>query len=145
MAVVTVRSLNKLTTLVTSEQHGIVADEPHDPGDDLGMDPYELLLASLGACTAMTLRLYADCKEWPLEEVTIELSHERVHPDDCVDCEERPDGFVDLIRRYIVVKGPLTEEQRVRLGEIAAKCPVHKTLMNNPVIQDETGLVATAG
>jgi uncharacterized OsmC-like protein len=145
MAVVTVKSLNKLTMLVTSEQHGIVADEPHDAGDDLGMDPYELLLASLGACTAMTLRLYANRKEWPLEEVTIELSHERVHPDDCTDCEERPDGFVDVIRRYIVLKGPLTEEQKTRLGDIAAKCPVHKTLMNKPLILDETDLVVTAG
>ena len=108
------------------------------------MDPYELLLASLGACTAITLWLYAGRKGWPLEQVTVELSHERVHADDCEECEDDATGFVDLIRRYIQLHGALNEEQRTRLALIATKCPVHKTLLAKPQIIDEIDLVSSA-
>ena len=84
----------------------------------------------------MTLRLYARRKEWPLESVSVELSHERVHQEDCEGCEE-PGHMIEVIRRYMVLKGPLTAEQQARLGEIATRCPVHKTLTTPPRIEDE--------
>ena len=93
---------------------------------------------------AMTLRLYADRKGWPLEQVTMELSHQRVHADDCEECEDDATGFVDLIRRYIQLHGALSEEQRTRLALIATRCPVHKTLLAKPQIIDEIDLVSSA-
>ena len=141
-ATVTVQSLSRMTHVIHTDRHAVVADEPPEAGDDLGMNPYELLLASLGACTAMTLRMYAERKEWPLESVTVELSRERTHADDCEDCDEKAEGHVDLIRRYIVVKGALSEEQAARLKEIATLCPVHKTLMAAPQVVDELDLIA---
>ena len=89
----------------------------------------------------MTLTLYAQRKEWPLEGVNIELSHERVHAKDCEDCEEDGDAKVELIRRYIVLKGPLSEEQSQRLGELAQRCPVHRTLNATAHIVDEVDTV----
>ena len=146
-ATVTVQSLSRMTHVIhtgghAASGHALVADEPREAGDDLGMNPYELLLAALGACTAMTLRMYADRKEWPLESVTVELSHERTHTDDCEDCDEKAEGHIDLIRRYIVVRGNLSVEQADRLKEIATRCPVHKTLVGAPQIVDELDLIA---
>ena len=85
----------------------------------------------------MTLILYAQRKGWPLDGVTVELSHERVHARDCEECEENDDTMLDVIRRYIVVKGDLSEEQRQRLLTIARRCPVHRTLTEGPRILDE--------
>jgi putative redox protein len=125
----------RYTTQITSQHHAIVADEPAPEGDDLGPTPYELLLSALGACTSMTLLMYARRKGWPLREVQVELTHDRVHAQDCVDCED--DGSrIELIRRQVVLVGPLTAEQRERLQEIATRCPVHRTLLAPPRIED---------
>jgi len=110
-------------------RHVIVADEPEAlGGTDTGATPYELLLGAVGACKAVTLRMYADRKGWPLEGVVCTLRHERRHPDDCVDCESESSkiGFIDVDLQ--VLGDSLTDEQRARLVEIADKCPVHKTI-----------------
>jgi putative redox protein len=124
---VTVRSRQGLTHEILIGAHELVADEPPPAGADQGPNPYELLLGALGACTAMTLRMYADRKGFPLEGVEIELTHDRVHAEDCAECETR-DGFIDHITKRITLRGDLTEEQRQRLAEIAERCPVKRTL-----------------
>lgn len=109
-------------------RHRLRADEPLAAGGgDSGPSPYELLLAALGACTAMTLRLYADHKKLPLEHVRVDLMHGKVHAADCNDCETR-EGRIDRIERVIHLEGNLDAAQRARLLEIADKCPVHRTL-----------------
>lgn len=126
---------DRFTTQVTTDRHSVIADEPSPDGDDLGPTPYELLLAALGACTSMTLLAYARRKGWPLREVQIELTHDRVHVNDCVDCEDGG-ARIEVIRRHIRLEGLLDDEQRRRLAEIAAHCPVHKTLQSAPRIED---------
>jgi putative redox protein len=113
---------------VTVGTHRFLADEPLEVGGlDSGPGPYDLLLAGLGACTAMTLRLYAERKALPLERVTVRLNHSRIHAADCEDCETK-EGMLDRIDRAITLRGALDAEQRRRLLEIADKCPVHRTL-----------------
>jgi uncharacterized OsmC-like protein len=108
--------------------HRLAADEPVDlGGTDTGPDPYGLLLAALGACTSMTLRMYATRKGWPLQDVSVHLHHEKIHAKDCVDCETKV-GKLDRIDCRIELGGPLDAEQRARLLDIASKCPVHRTL-----------------
>ena len=115
-------------------RHVLLADEPEDVGgNDLGGSPYELLLAGLGACTSMTLRMYAERKGLHLDKVTVTLKHEKSHAADCTDCESK-NGKIDHIERHIVLEGDLTDEQRKRLLEIADKCPVHKTLHSEVLI-----------
>ena len=113
---------------VRAGRHGLIADEPSSVGGgDAGPGPYDLLLASLGSCTAMTLRMYADHKDWDLESVRVHLRHEKIHARDCETCETS-DGRVDRIEREIELRGNLDEAQRARLGEIADRCPMHRTL-----------------
>ncbi len=115
---------------ITAGGHRFVTDEPVAAGGTgAGPTPYDMAAAALGSCTAVTLRLYADRKEWPLEGVTVRLSHGRVHADDCLACEEKDVGMF-RITRTLVLRGPLTDEQRQRLLQIADRCPVHKTLEN---------------
>jgi len=109
--------------------HVLAADEPLAAGGtDSGPDPYALLLAALGACTSITLRMYADRKGWPLTGVTVRLSEEKIYARDCAECDTRDDSRIDQIRREIELSGALSEEQKKRLLEIADKCPVHRTL-----------------
>lgn len=113
---------------ITSGAHRLLADEPANVGGlDSGPGPYDLLLAALGACTSMTLRLYADRKKLPLTRVQVRLRHGRIYAKDCAECETK-EGMIDRIDRVIMLEGDLDAEQRARLMEIADKCPVHRTL-----------------
>src|SRR5215212_775337 len=119
MASVTVRGGVALRQQIDVRGRTLVADEPAElGGQDEGPSPYELLLGALGACTAMTLRLYARRKGWPLNQVEVTLRQERIHAVDCAECETR-EGWIDAIDKEIVVTGDLTPEQLTRLGEIA--------------------------
>ena len=113
---------------VFSDTHQWLADEPSKVGGkNAGPDPYEHLLASVGTCTSMTIRMYAERKQWPLERAEVALHHSREYGKDCEDCEEKATQL-DIIHRDITLHGELTPEQRKRLMEIADRCPVHKTL-----------------
>ena len=109
-------------------RHALTADEPVSAGGgDAGPGPYELLLMALGSCTSMTVRLYAARKKWPLEQVIVRLRHQKVHAEDCAECEDK-NVLLDRIDLDLNFVGPLDEVQRARLREIADKCPVHRTL-----------------
>ena len=113
---------------IVAGKHRLVADEPVSAGgDDAGPDPYNYLLISLGVCTSMTVGLYARRKQFPLENITVSLSHSRIHAIDCEECVTK-EGMLDRIDVEIGLTGPLTAEQHAKLMEIAAKCPVHRTL-----------------
>jgi uncharacterized OsmC-like protein/alpha-beta hydrolase superfamily lysophospholipase len=113
---------------IISGSHRLLADEPVKSGGlDSGPSPYDLLIAALGACTSMTVRLYADQKQIPLKRTQVRLHHEKIHAEDCAECETK-EGRIDRIDRVITFEGDLTAEQRSRLLEIADKCPVHRTL-----------------
>jgi uncharacterized OsmC-like protein len=115
---------------IAAGRHTLVADEPVSAGGtDQGPSPYELLAAALGACTSMTLLLYARNKGWPLSRVVVTVRHERIHAADCADCETK-EGRLDQLRREIALEGALEPAQRARLFEIADRCPVHRTLRN---------------
>jgi uncharacterized OsmC-like protein len=136
---VVVRTGTDLRTDVRANGYALVADEPASVGGtDAGPTPYDYLLVALGSCTAITLRMYADRKRWPLESVTVHLSHKKVHARDCEECETK-DGKIDRIRLVLELAGPLEEPQRGRLLEIAKRCPVHRTLESEVMM--ETSLV----
>jgi putative redox protein len=119
---------SKFQQTVTVGPHQMLADEPvSSGGEDTGPGPYDFLLAGLGACTSMTMRLYADRKSLPLERVTVTLKHSKIYAQDCAECETKA-GMLDQIDRVIAMEGALDAEQRKRLMEIADKCPVHRTL-----------------
>ena len=125
---VTERGTGRFTVGIRAGRHEWIGDEPASVGgDDLGPSPYEMLSAALGACTAMTLRMYAQRKNWPLEAVQVVLEHAKIHAADCAECETHT-GKIDRIERDIRIEGDLSAEQRARLLEIADMCPVHRTL-----------------
>jgi len=126
-----------LVTDIVADGHSLVADEPiSSGGSDLGPTPYDYLMAGLGACTAMTLRLYADRKDWPLDSVTVRLNHQKIHAADCQTCETK-EGRLDQIERQIELAGALDDQQQNRLLQIANRCPVHRTLKSEIVIKTE--------
>jgi len=130
----------KFTEHLLDGRHRLIADEPVAAGgQDRGPGPYDLLLMALGACTTMTLRLYADRKRWPLERVSVKLRHAKIYAQDCADCETKQ-GKLDRIERVIGLEGVLDPAQRQRLLEIADMCPVHRTLTSE--IKIETSLTA---
>jgi putative redox protein len=131
MVTVIVRgSATGLAQEIETGRHRLVADEPVEAGGtDTGPSPYELLLAALGACTSMTLSMYARRKQWPLEQVTVRLRHDKIHAQDCAECEAK-EGRLDRIERENSLAGPLDAEQRERLLAIANRCPVHRTLVS---------------
>ncbi len=115
-------------THVLAGRHEVIADEPASVGGtDTGPTPYQLFLAGLGACKAITLRMYADRKGWPLDKVAIALRHQRIHATDCEHCDDAP-ALIDLIDVELELIGDLSLTQRRRLAEIADRCPVHRTL-----------------
>lgn|SRR5512145_902065 len=124
--------------VVLAGRHTLSADEPVTVGgNDGGPGPYDFLLIALGACTSMTVRLYARRKEWPLEQVIVRLRHAKIHAEDCADCETRA-GMLDAIERDIEFVGAIDAEQRQRLLEIADKCPVHRTLTSEIKIRTKS-------
>lgn len=126
--------------LMRAGRHQLTADEPEDVGGgDAGPNPYDLLLMALGSCTAMTVRLYADRKGWPLDGVVVSLRHERLHGRDCADCDANTTRMERIVVN-LVLHGPLDEAQQARLLEIAHKCPVHRTMTGG--LQIMTGLVS---
>jgi putative redox protein len=132
--IVTDSGRGRFDQLMFSGRHVLEADEPVEVGgSDAGPGPYDLLLMALGACTSMTLRMYASRKHWPLERVVVRLVHAKRHAEDCRDCHDK-EVLVDHIDRDIELIGALDAEQRARLLEIANKCPVHRTLTSTIVI-----------
>ncbi len=120
---------------IQAGRHALAADEPATAGGaDAGPAPYQYILAGLGACTSMTLRLYAQRKALPLERVAVALRHEKIHAKDCEECETK-DGKVDRIGRVIELEGDLDDAQRRRMLEIADRCPVHRSLTGEIVVQ----------
>ncbi|WP_026969776.1 bifunctional alpha/beta hydrolase/OsmC family protein [Algoriphagus terrigena] len=117
------------TTEVMTPFHHLIADEPESVGGkNLGPTPYDLLMASLGTCTAMTLKMYADRKGWVLKEINVYLNHERVHQQDSESVDSSQNAMLSKFTRWLEVKGDVTEEMKQKMLEIADKCPVHKTL-----------------
>jgi putative redox protein len=112
-------------------------DEPIGAGGtDTGPTPYELLLGGLAACITVTLRLYANHKGITIDGVEVTLSFDRVHADDCVDCDERTDGWIERIQSDVTIRGQFDDAQRKRLAQVAQRCPVHKTLANGVHFED---------
>jgi len=129
----------KFQSQVLAGDHILLADEPQSVGGlDTGPTPYQYLNAALGACTAMTMRLYAERKSIPMERVAVRVGHDRIHVDDCEECaanDGNTQGMVDLIEREIEIFGTVDDDQRAKLMEIADKCPVHRTLENKIVVR----------
>src|SRR5918998_6848944 len=132
---VVVHTGSALRTEVVASGYTLVADEPIGMGaTNSGPTPYDYLLAALGACTAMTVRMYADHKKWPLESVTVRLQHQKVYRRDCEECETK-DRKIDRIGLELELGGALEESQRRRLLEIAERCPVHRTLESEVLVE----------
>ena len=135
----------RYTQTARSGRHTLTIDEPVAVGgDDSGPGPYEYLLTSLGACTCMTLRMYAEKKNLPLTRVRVRLGHRKIHAKDCADCVSR-EGKVDEISCEIILEGNLTEAQRQQLLEIAGRCPVHRSLTTETKIRLRLGWLVAPG
>jgi putative redox protein len=137
MATLTAQLREGTAVTLQSRQFSWLADEPLGAGGtDTGPNPYEILLGGLAACIAVTLRLYADHKKIALTGVDVRLEFDRVHADDCVDCDERADGWIERIQSEVTIMGSFDDAQRARLTQVAGRCPVHKTLTNGVHIVD---------
>ncbi len=123
---------------ISNGRHTWRADEPPEAkGTDIGPNPYELLLGSLAACTCITLSLYAQHKGIALKAVSAWFEYDKIHAKDCEDCEDPKQGFIDRVTSSIRIAGDFDDAQRKRLGEVAVRCPVHKTLANGIHIVDK--------
>ena len=137
MAIITAQLGPGTDVDVQARQFSWRGDEPTGVGGtDTGPTPYELLLGGLAACIAITLRLYANHKGIALEGVDVKLEFDRVHADDCVDCDERADGWIERIQSHVTIRGSFDDAQRNRLTQVAQRCPVHKTLANGVHLVD---------
>lgn len=131
------RGTGRFANTVSTSQHSLLADEPASVGGtNLGLTPYQLLQGALGACTTMTIRMVAERRKWPLEKVSVDLQHNKIHATDCAQCETES-GKIDRISRRISLTGPLDDTQRAALLAIADKCPVHRTLHSEVSITTE--------
>ena len=131
MATVTAEIGAGTEVTVKVRQFSLTGDEPlSSGGTDRGPTAYEILLSGLASCIAVTLRLYANHKGIALEGVSVSLTFDRIHADDCLDCDERADGWVERIQSDVVIRGDFDDAQRTRLTQVAQRCPVHKTLDN---------------
>jgi len=124
------------TTTLSAGTHELIADEPAsvEGGKDKGPDPYDYLLMALGACSVMTIRMYVRQKEWPMENVYMELRHNKRHAKDCDNCED-PGSKIDVIEKEIIVEGELTDKQIDRILDISEKCPVQRTLTSDITVE----------
>ena len=139
MKEIVVKHIRNLQQEAKIGQHSLIIDEPKDfGGDGRGPNPYDLLLSALGGCTAMTLLSYAKRKDIPLEGVQIKLTHEKIHAADCEECATQ-EGKLDKITKTLYLQGPLTDEQKESLSEIAKRCPVYRTLTSENRIIDQLG------
>lgn len=135
MSTIIARSLANLQVEIKANNHTLLADEPIlAGGQDLGPNPYDLLLSALAACKIMTVQMYAQRKGWIVESVNLSISHQKVYAKDCADCETEGSAKVDIIDCTIHFEGPLDETQRLRLAQIADRCPVHRSLTSETKI-----------
>jgi putative redox protein len=146
MATVTAELREGTQVNLQARQFSWRGDEPPEAGGtDTGPTPYEILLGSLAACITITLRLYANHKGIDLTGVDVRLEFDRVHADDCLDCETRTDGWIDRIQTQVTIRGAFDDAQRSRLAQVAKRCPVHKTLVNGMEIFDSVSFEEAAG
>jgi putative redox protein len=133
---ISARSLNGYQIEIKTDKHQFILDEPVSAGgDDAGPTPYTALLGALAGCKAITVQMYARRKGWPLEGVTMNMKHYRIHAEDCEDCESEEKGKIDVIDVDIAFEGDLTKEQIERLKDISTRCPIHKTLNSETKIR----------
>jgi putative redox protein len=126
----------KYTTTLTAGAHELIADEHTsiEGGKDKGPDPYDYLLMALGSCTVMTIKMYVDHKGWEIDDVYMELRHNKRHGEDCDDCDN-PKSKIDVIEKEVIVEGDLTDKQVDKILKISQKCPVHRTLLSDIKIE----------
>jgi len=127
-SILTVKNFGGYKTEISSGDNSIIADEPVESGgNDMGFNPYDLLLSALGSCKAITIRMFAERRKYPLKDIIINLSHKKIHAEDCKECDTK-EGKIDNINIEIKLTGDLTEDQKMSMLDISKKCPVHKTL-----------------
>ena len=137
MAIVNAQLHSGTRATITARQFSWLADEPQlAGGTDEGPTPYEILLGALAACITITLRLYADHKEIPLQGVNVSLEFDRVHAEDCLECDNPEGGMIERIKTKVTLKGSFDDAQEKRLAQVAERCPVHKTLVKGVQIFD---------
>lgn len=138
MTTITAELITGTRVEISNGRHSWRADEPPDAGgQDTGPTPYELLMGALAACTCITLALYARHKKIALKSVSASYDFDRIHADDCADCEDEAKGFIERIQSRIRITGDFDAAQRTRLAQVATRCPVHKTLANGLKISDD--------